>query len=177
LMIDAMREIQLPEGVRAEVRGPTIAVSGRLGTNTRTFNDALVTAKAEQGRVILDHVKDKKLAGKAMNAENALSKELQNDIKGVSQYFELRMRSIHAHFPITVEAKGQAISINNIVGERVPRVARIVGATKVEVKGQNIRLYGTSLDDVSQTAANIRKACRMRNKDTRAFQDGIYFEV
>ena len=45
------------------------------------------------------------------------------------------------------------------------------------MKGQNVRVYGPSLDDVSQTAANIRKACRMRNKDTRVFQDGLYFEV
>ena len=95
----------------------------------------------------------------------------------MTQGFEFKMKSVHAHFPITVEVKGQAIHINNIIGERVPRVARIAGATKVEVKGQNVRIYGPSLDDVSQTAANVRKACRMRNKDTRVFQDGLYFEV
>jgi large subunit ribosomal protein L6 len=172
-----MREISLPEGVKAEVKGLTIAISGKLGTNTRTFNDALVKIKAEGGKITLDHVKDKKLADKAQNAENALSKEIANDIKGVSQYYEFKMKSVHAHFPITAEAKGQVFSINNIIGERMPRLAAIVGATKVEIKGQNVRLYGTSLDEVSQTAANIRKACRMRNKDTRVFQDGIYFEV
>ncbi len=172
-----MREIALPDGVKAEVKGPTIAISGKLGSNTRKFNDALVTIKVEAGKLALDHVKDKKLAHKAMNAESALSKELANDVKGVTEYFEFKMKSIHAHFPITVEAKGQVININNIIGERVPRVAAIAGLTKVEVKGQNVRLYGTSLDDVSQTAANIRKACRMRNKDTRVFQDGLYFEV
>ena len=172
-----MKEIQLPDGIKAEVKGSTIAVSGKLGTNNRKFNDALVSAKADQGKITLNHVEDKKLMDKGMNAENALSKELQNDVKGVTQYFEFKMKSVHAHFPITVEVKGQVININNIIGERVPRVARIVGSTKVEIKGQNVRLYGTSLDDVSQTAANIRKACRMRNKDTRVFQDGLYFEV
>ena len=96
----------------------------------------------------------------------------------MTQGFEFKMKSVHAHFPITVEVKGQAININNIIGESASRgIAKIAGATKVEVKGQNVRLYGPSLDDVSQTAANIRKACRMRNKDTRVFQDGLYFEV
>lgn len=172
-----MKEIPLPEGVKAEVKGPTIAISGKLGTNTRIFNAALVDIKVEQGKVVLDHVKDKKLAEKAMNAENALSKEIANDMKGVTQYYELKMKSVHAHFPITVEVKGKSITINNIIGERVPRIAAIAGGTKAEIKGQNLRLYGTSLDDVSQTAANVRKACVMRNKDTRVFQDGLYFEV
>ncbi|MDE1865650.1 MAG: 50S ribosomal protein L6 [Candidatus Micrarchaeota archaeon] len=172
-----MIEIPLPEGVKAEVKGSSIAISGKLGSNSRKFNDALISIKAESGKIVLDHVKDKKLEHKARNAETALAKELNNDMKGVTQYFEFKMKSIHAHFPITVEAKGQVININNIIGERVPRTASIVGATKVEVKGQNVRLYGTSLDEVSQTAANVRKACRMRNKDTRVFQDGLYFEV
>ncbi len=122
-------------------------------------------------------MKDKQLVDKGMNAENALAREIGNDIKGVTNHFEFKMKSVHAHFPITVEVKGQVIHINNIIGERVPRLAKIAGATKVEIKGQNVRIYGPSLDDVSQTAANVRKACRMRNKDTRVFQDGLYFEV
>jgi large subunit ribosomal protein L6 len=67
--------------------------------------------------------------------------------------------------------------IKNLIGERAPRLASIAGTTKVEVKGQNVRLYGTSKDDVSQTAANIRKACKIRKKDGRIFQDGIYYAI
>lgn len=172
-----MKEIPLPEGVKAEVKKDEITISGKLGSNKRIFNDALVSVKSESGKVVLEHIKEKKLVEKGMNAENALYKELQNDMKGVAQYYEFKMKSVHAHFPITVEQKGSVININNIIGERVPRVAKIAGATKVEIKGQNVRVYGTSLDDVSQTTANIRKACVMRNKDTRVFQDGLYFEV
>jgi large subunit ribosomal protein L6 len=172
-----MKEITLPEGIKAEIKGSTITISGKLGANTRIFNDALVDIKSASGKITLDHVKDKKLVEKGMNAENALSKEIANDIKGVTAYYEFKMKSVHAHFPITVEVKGKIVHINNIIGERVPRLASVVGGTKIEVKGQNVRLYGTSLDEVSQTAANIRKACRMRNKDTRVFQDGLYFEI
>jgi large subunit ribosomal protein L6 len=172
-----MKEIVLPDGIKAEIKGSTIAISGKLGTNTRIFNDALVNIKTGSGKITLDHVTDKQLVDKGQNAENALSKEIANDIKGVTTGFEFKMKSVHAHFPITVEVKGQIIHINNIIGERVPRLATIAGATKVEIKGQNVRVHGPSLDDTSQTAANIRKACKMRNKDTRVFQDGLYFEV
>jgi large subunit ribosomal protein L6 len=173
----AMIEIQLNEGIKAESSAGALTISGKLGANKRKFNSSLLSIKVEGQKILLDHVKAKKLAKKAANAEIAFSKEISNDIKGVGEYYEMKMKSVHAHFPITVEAKGGIVNINNIIGERVPRLANIVGTTKVEIKGQNVRLYGTSLDDVSQTAANIRLACKMRNKDTRVFQDGLYFEI
>jgi large subunit ribosomal protein L6 len=76
-----------------------------------------------------------------------------------------------------VEVKGDELLIKNIIGERFPRSSKIVGSTKIEIKGQNVRIYGTSLDDVTQTAGNIRLRCKMRNKDIRIFQDGLYYEI
>lgn len=47
-----------------------------------------------------------------------------------------------------------------------------VEATK-NVKDE-ITLSGISLEDVSQSAADIQQICRVRNKDIRKFLDGIY---
>jgi large subunit ribosomal protein L6 len=44
----------------------------------------------------------------------------------------------------------------------------------VKVKGDDIIVQGISLEDVSQTAANIQNATRIRSKDPRVFLDGIY---
>ena len=41
------------------------------------------------------------------------------------------------------------------------------------VKDQ-IELTGNSLDNVSQSAADIQQVCRVRNKDIRKFLDGLY---
>ena len=35
-------------------------------------------------------------------------------------------------------------------------------------------LTGNSLENVSQSAADIQQICRVRNKDIRKFLDGIY---
>ncbi|MCL5430421.1 MAG: 50S ribosomal protein L6, partial [Candidatus Marsarchaeota archaeon] len=75
---------------------------------------------------------------------------------------------------MTVEAKGNTVQIKNLIGERAPRMAVIRGSTKVEVKGQLVRIYGVNMEDVTQTEANLRKACRIRKKDVRVFQDGLY---
>ena len=41
------------------------------------------------------------------------------------------------------------------------------------VKDQ-IEISGESLENVSQSAADIQQACKVRNKDIRKFLDGLY---
>lgn len=47
-----------------------------------------------------------------------------------------------------------------------------VEATK-NVKDQ-LELTGNSLENVSQSAADIQQKCRVKNKDIRKFLDGLY---
>jgi len=37
-----------------------------------------------------------------------------------------------------------------------------------------LQLTGNSLEDVSQSAADIQQICKVRNKDIRKFLDGLY---
>jgi large subunit ribosomal protein L9e len=37
-----------------------------------------------------------------------------------------------------------------------------------------LQLLGNSLENVSQSAADIQQICRVRNKDIRKFLDGLY---
>ncbi|MDE1833514.1 MAG: 50S ribosomal protein L6 [Candidatus Micrarchaeota archaeon] len=172
-----MIEIDVPKDVNIDISGTTITVKGPLGANNREINDTLLTVEKKDGKLVIDSIKGGKLSKKAVIAEVSFAKVLRNDMQGVTKFFEINMRIVFAHFPINIEVKGTSLHINNMIGERVPRIASIVGSTKIETKGQAVRLYGTSLDDVSQTAANIRKTCRIRFKDSRVFQDGLYYEI
>ncbi|MGC8669795.1 MAG: 50S ribosomal protein L6 [Candidatus Micrarchaeia archaeon] len=170
-----MIEIEIAENTKVEVSGNTITVSGSLGKNSRAFNTNLLNVSVNGNKIVIDAIKEKKVSKKASIAETSLAKEIKNDIKGVNKYFEINMKAVFAHFPLSMNVKDNMLFINNLFGERVPRTASIVGNTKVEINGQNLKLKGTSLDDVTQSAANIRKACRAKDKDTRVFQDGIYY--
>lgn len=172
-----MISIEAPGAVQIEIKGDEVIAKGTLGSNSRKFNDALLEVSKEGGKVVIKARESKVLAKKAAMAEKSFAKELQNDINGVQKHFEANMQIVFAHFPITVEAKEGTVFIKNLIGERAARTAKIAGNTTVEVKGANVRLYGTRLDDVSQTAANLRRACRIREKDSRVFQDGIYFAL
>ena len=47
----------------------------------------------------------------------------------------------------------------------------IIASTNVK---DEFQLSGNSLEDVSQSAADIQQICRVRNKDIRKFLDGLY---
>jgi large subunit ribosomal protein L6 len=51
---------------------------------------------------------------------------------------------------------------------------KIIGDVKVKVEGDDIIVQGSNLEDVSQTAANIEQATKVKKKDPRVFLDGIY---
>jgi large subunit ribosomal protein L9e len=69
------------------------------------------------------------------------------------------------------------ISLRNFLGEKIVRPVTLRNGVTVEaskgVKDQ-IEVSGNSLEDVSQSAADIQQICRVRNKDIRKFLDGIY---
>jgi large subunit ribosomal protein L9e len=66
---------------------------------------------------------------------------------------------------------------SNFIGEKIVRKVIMHEGVDVEPsKNQKdeLQLTGISLENVSQSAADIQQACRVRNKDIRKFLDGIY---
>ena len=99
---------------------------------------------------------------------------LNNMITGVTDGFTYHMKIVYAHFPMTVKAQGDTVTIDNFIGERHPRSAKIVGDAKVQVKGDEVIITGVNKEDVGQTMANLEQATKIKGKDPRVFQDGIY---
>ncbi|MEC7703671.1 MAG: 50S ribosomal protein L6, partial [Candidatus Thermoplasmatota archaeon] len=92
--------------------------------------------------------------------------------------FEYRLKAVYSHFPMTLKVEGSVLVINNLFGERVPRRAPLPWSpADVTVKVENkteVVVSGIDKEKVGQTSANIERACRIRGRDRRVFQDGIY---
>lgn len=167
-------EIEIPQGVQAKLDGGSITISGKLGSTAKGFNSKLTPIEVSGSRIVISEPSNKKLLRKAKLAETSLSHEIEKAFKGVESGMEVRMQIVYAHFPISLEVKGDTIYIKNIFGEKNPRLAKLVGSTKVEINGQDVTLKGVDQTDIGQTIANIRKASRVTIHDTRVFQDGLY---
>jgi len=99
---------------------------------------------------------------------------IRNLIRGVTEGFEYKLKVVYAHFPIKLRVEGDEVIIENFLGEKHPRKAKIVGRVKVEIRGQEIIVKGIDKEECGQTAANLEQATKIKRLDPRVFQDGIY---
>ena len=95
-------------------------------------------------------------------------------IKGVTEGYECKMKTVFSHFPIKTSVEGNQLIIQNFLGERFSRKADILENVKIDIKGENLTVTGIDKEKVGQTAANIERATKVKNRDIRVFQDGIY---
>ena len=88
--------------------------------------------------------------------------------------FQARMKIVAAHFPMKVQVKDSSLLIENFLGEKYPRTARLIPGVEAKVDGEFVILTGHDIEEVGQSAANIETATKIRDYDLRVFQDGIY---
>jgi len=163
--------VQMPEGVSATLAGRMLTVKGKLGEAKKNFDKINVGIAVEGNRVVFTPFSAKKKDNVIINTVSSI---VNNMATGVTKGYTYKVKVVYAHFPITVKTKGKQIMVENFVGERSPRIAEIVGDSKVTTEGDDVIVKGVSLEDVGQTAANIELATKIKRKDQRVFLDGLY---
>ena len=169
--IETVVTVEIPDNVEGMLEGRSVTIKGEKGELTRDFSHAPIRIQLDGKTVIVQASWPRK---KEASLVGTVSSHIQNMIKGVTSGFTFKLKIVFSHFPITAKVVGQYLTITNFTGERSPRKAKIMGTTKVMVKGEDIIVQGISLEDTSQTAANIQNATKIRRKDPRVFLDGIY---
>ncbi|TET26955.1 MAG: 50S ribosomal protein L6 [Candidatus Bathyarchaeum sp.] len=169
--IETVKTVEIPEGVEGMLDGRLVTIKGEKGELTRDFSHAPIKIQLDGKTVTVQASWPRK---KEAALVGTISSHIQNMIKGVTTGFTYKLKIVFSHFPITVKIIGKTLTIENFIGERNPRKAKIMGDTKVIIKGDDIIVQGINLEDVSQTAANIQNSTKIRNKDPRVFLDGIY---
>jgi len=166
------KETIVAEGVNVEISGSRVKVSGPKGAIERNFviNKDMKIEKVEN-KIRVSSASEKRTS-KAL--VGTIVAHIRNMIDGVVKGFTYRLRIIYSHFPVTVKVEKDKILIQNFLGERTPRVAKIVGKTDVKIEGSDIILSGIDVEEVSQTAGNIELAARIVGYDRKVFQDGIF---
>jgi large subunit ribosomal protein L6 len=163
-------EIPIPEGIDVII-ADEVTVKGSKGQLSRKFNHRSIQITKEDNNVVVE-VKFPKKRDKAMLG--TIKSHINNMMVGLTDGFTYHMKIVYAHFPMTVKAAGDKVVIENFLGEKYPRTAKILGDTKVQIKGEEVTVTGISKEDVGQTMANLEQATKIRGRDPRVFQDGIY---
>jgi large subunit ribosomal protein L6 len=169
--VETARSIMIPEEVKVKVDGRVVTVKGGKGTLTRDFSDAPIYIGLNGNTVIVSANWPRKREAALVGT---ICSHVQNMITGVTKGFTYKLKIVFSHFPISVKVREKTLAIENFTGERRPRIAKVVGDTKVIVKGEDVIVQGNNVEDVSQTAANIETSTKIKIKDPRVFLDGIY---
>ncbi len=167
------RVVEVPEDVKVEVSGRRVRISGPKGELEEDLSHLPCVLVTEKDRIFVRASWARK---EQVAMVGTAAARIRNMIKGVKSGFTYKMTVVHAHFPVTLKVleKERKLLIENFTGEKTPRVALIVGHSKVKASGDEILIQGIDLEDVSQTAANIEQTTRIKDKDQRVFLDGIY---
>merc|ERR1712149_71762 len=179
--IHSSETLDIPEGVKVHIKTRIITVEGPRGKLVKDLGHlAVVFGQPTKNTISIElhHGARKNVA--TLRTVRTL---INNLIIGVTKGFKYKMRYVYAHFPINVNVDKNSetglyeVEIRNFIGEKIVR--RVVMQPGVEVepsKNQKdeLQLFGNSLENVSQSAADIQQICRVRNKDIRKFLDGLY---
>jgi large subunit ribosomal protein L6 len=169
--VEISRDIQIPDEVEVSLDGKRVTVKGPKGTLTRNFSIAPVSIELHDKNIRVWAEWPRK---KEASLVGTIHSHIQNMIQGVRKGYTYKLKIVFSHFPITVKTKEKTVSIENFTGERSPRKARIVGDTQVKIQSEDIIVQGVDLESVSQTAANIEQATKVKKKDPRVVLDGIF---
>jgi len=168
-------EMEIPEGVKVTLDGNHhITVKGPNGKITKDFSHVRGIKVSIEGKKIIISTNFPKSATLALT--KTVINLIKNLIIGVQTNYKYICKVCYSHFPCTVEVKPEKkeIHVVNFLGERAPRVTHYLDNVEVKVEGDDVILIGPDKETLGQTAANIQKCCRIRKKDPRVFQDGVY---
>ena len=165
------QRIEIPSECQVSLEDKTVTVNGPKGSLERTFPEPQTRIKTEGNElVVTTHINRKRsraLVGTAIA-------HVRNMMLGVRLGYEYELKIVFSHFPITVEVHDKTVIIKNFIGERGVRKARLIGDVQVRTTEDEVFISGIDIEHVSQSAANIQQACKIRDKDRRVFLDGIY---
>ncbi len=161
--------VEIPDGVKVELRDGELTVTGPRGELKRAV--ARVNIHVSEGKVLISSDTSRRREKSMVGTWNA---HLKNMIIGVTQGWEAKLKVVYSHFPVKFNTDADKIVIQNFMGERESRTAKIYGGAKVDVKKDEVVITGTDKEEVGQTAANIEITTKVKGYDRRVFQDGCH---
>lgn len=165
------QKIEIPEEIGFELKSQIVKLKGKKGEVTKKFHMPSFTFSKEGNSLIVSCDNYNVYQNEKFMTVQA---HIRNMIKGSQEGYIYLLKVCSSHFPMNVSVSGNKFIVKNLLGEKVPRELIIKEGAEVNVKGDIIEVKGADKEITSQVAADIERLTRVRNKDRRIFQDGIY---
>ena len=163
--------IDIPENVQVDLLGNKLKVKGPKGELIRSFEYPNIKILIEDGKIKLVCYfatrRDKRVF-------NTWVKHIKNMIKGVTEGFTFKLKAVYVHFPLKMKVQGNQFIVENFLGEKSPRVVELPDDVTVKVDGDYVIVESYDIEKAGNVAGILEQLTRVKGKDPRKFQDGIY---
>jgi len=164
--------IEIPEGTNVSLDNSTFTIKGTEGELVREFRLGRLDIEVKDNKIIIGNKKATKVEKKMMNT---IAAHLRNMLTGVNEKFVYEAKICSGHFPFTVAKEGNDKAIvKNFLGEKTPRIVSIPNGVDIEIKKEIITIKSMNKELAGQCAANFEMATKIKGRDKRIFQDGVY---
>ncbi|MDD5192319.1 MAG: 50S ribosomal protein L6 [Candidatus Nanoarchaeia archaeon] len=169
---DLKEEIEMPNGMTANIEEHTLIIKKNSVESRRELNQ-LVAVRVELNKIILEAKKSTK---KEKRVFGSFVAHIKNIIRGLNERFKYRLQAASVHFPMTlsIDKEKNELLVKNFLGEKTDRRIKLVKGAEVKISKDIIEIESENKELAGQCAANIEKGTKVRNKDRRIYQDGIY---
>jgi len=169
---DFIEEIEIPAGLEAAVENNFIVVK-KDGKELKEKIHKDISAKKDGSKIILEVKKARRSQKREFGT---IKSHVKNMIEGFEKGWEYELEICIVHFPMTVayDKDKKEFIIKNLLGEKSPRKVSSMGDIEVSIKAPKITIKSYDLKAAGQTAANLEKITKIRNRDRNKFQDGIF---
>ena len=104
----------------------------------------------------------------------AYKSHILNSVGGCKKPYVYKLKICSGHFPMNVSVQGREFMVKNFLGEKFPRKLHLKENVDVKVDGEIITVESNYKERAGQTAADIEQLTKIRGRDLRIFQDGIW---
>ncbi len=164
-------KIEIPEGANVELTEDSIIVGIGDKKISRRLKGKNIELSLNNNELIISS----KLGTKRENKQiMTLKAHVNNMLKGVKENFKYVLEIAYVHFPMNVKIEDKELVIRNFLGEKKPRTYKIPDNVDVKLEGNQIIVESYNKEIAGQVAASIEKTTKVRKRDVRKFQDGIY---
>lgn len=166
-----MEKVEIPQGVVCAFEDNTLKCKKNSKEISKKMDATGVDVKVDGNLVTFSAKEGNKNQFKTINSFVICTRNMFN---GLDKEYVYNLEACNVHFPMSLKIEGSRLKIDNFLGEKVPRYSEILPNVKVEIKGVFITISSSDKEAAGQTAANMEKATKVRKRDRRVFQDGIF---
>lgn len=167
-----LEEIEIPEAVEAKYENDILYLKKNDKKLERKIHP-LINIKIDRNKIIISARRNRRMERKMFGTTIA---HVKNMINGFLENFKYRLQIVNVHFPMSVsfDKDKNELIVKNFLGEKKERRIKLIENVNVKITKDIIELDSFDIEKAGLVAAKIENGTKVRNKDRRVYQDGIY---